>query len=266
MTPWFGTYSRTTLILIGLAIAIMAILLVTNRGDMTSATLLLIAFTCFITGIFIFLLEREDDRDQKLAAFMAVPYTSTFSRILADLGVQGLAHFIAVPDDKTFPAEVMQFNPVVGAIPERLGENQTFYTGKDSPGILTVPSGNVLLEMMEHDKTIALPSSEPKLLEALREVNQDLLEIADIALVTRYGNEIVVELKNFKLIEGCIKIRDESPRNCITAPCPVCSLTGIIIAKGLGKTCVMQEVVVDTETANVEIHIAIHEPALFRNT
>ena len=260
MIPRFSTYSRTSLILIGLAIAIMAVLLVTNRGDLTSATLLLVAFACFVTALFIFLLERENDGDQKLAAFMAVPYTSTLSRILADLGVQGHAHFITVPDDRTFPATVMQFNPVIGIIPERLGENQTFYTGKDSPGVLTVPSGNALLEMMEQDKAIVLPSSEPKLLEALREVNQDLLEIADNALVTRSGNEIVVELKNFKLIEGCIKIRDESPRNCITAPCPVCSLAGIIIAKGLEKTCVMQDVVVNTETGDVEIHVGVKEP------
>jgi hypothetical protein len=154
----------------------------------------------------------------------------------------------------------MQFNPVIGTIPERLGENHTFYTEKDSPGILTIPSGNVLLEMVEHDKALMLPASEPKLLEALREVYLDLLEIADNALVMRSGNEIVVELKNFKLIDGCIKIRDDSPRNCITAPCPVCSLAGIIIAKGLGKTCVMQEVVVDKETGSVEIHIKVNEP------
>ncbi len=262
MTPRFGTYSRTALILIGLAIAIMAILLVTNRGDLTSATLLLVAFACFLTGLFLFFLEGETDRDQKFTAFMAVPYTNTFSRILADLGVQGHAHFIKVMDNCTFPATVMQFNPVTSAIPERIEDYQTFYTRKDSPGILTVPSGTALFAMMEHDKAIILPSSERELFEALREVNKDFLEIADNALVRRSGNSIVVELKNFKLIEGCREIRNESPRNCMMAPCPVCSLAGIIIAKGLGKTCMIREVVVDEETKKMEIHIGVKEPKI----
>ncbi len=262
MTSWFSNYSWTTLILFGLAIIIMAVLLVTNRGDLTSATLLLIAFASFIIGLLIFLLEHDKGADQKLAASMVFPYTSTVSRILADLGVQGHAHFITVPENLKFPARVMQFNPVISVVPERVGENQTFYMGKDSPGLLTVPSGNSLLEMMEDDNSIILPSSDPKFLEAIKEVNLDLLEIVDNVFVTRFGNEIVVDLKNFKLIEGCIKIRDESPQNCLTAPCPICSLVGIIIARGLGKTCMIQGVVVDMKRRNVEIHIEVKEPVL----
>jgi Ca2+/Na+ antiporter len=260
MTRWFDNYTRMGLILFGLAIVIMAMLLATNRGDLTSATLLLIAFTCFFTGLIIFSMRSEEGRDQKLAAYMAVPYTSTFSRILADLGVQGNAHFITGLDDRMFSDTVMQFNPVTGAIPSRLPDNQCFYIRKDSPGILTVPSGSALLAMMERDKAITSPSSEPELFAALKEINEDLLEIADSAKVTRSGDEIIVELKNFGLIEGCIKIRDESPQNCITAPCPVCSLAGIMIAQCLGKTCVMREAMVDKEAGKVEIHIGVKEP------
>jgi len=259
MTPRFSTYPRTALVLIGLAVIIMAVLMVTNRSDLTSATLVLVAFACFVAGLFIFSFRREERVDQKLAAALSVPYASTLSRILADLGVPGPAHFIPVPDDGTFPATVMQFNPVAGTVPERFSEDLAFVTGKDGPGVLTVPSGIPLLGMMEQNRALTLPSSGPELLEAIREVNQDLLEIAEKATVTRSGNEIVVELKNFRLIAGCRMTRDESPRNCITAPCPVCSLAGIMVAKGLGKTSVMEQVLVDEEAGRVEVHIGVKD-------
>jgi hypothetical protein len=111
MTSRFGTYPRTAFVLLGLAVTIMVVLLVTNRGDLTSATLILVAFACFVTGLFVFAFRREERVDQKFAALLAVPYSSTLSRILADLGIAGTAHFIPVPDDGTFPASVMQFNP-----------------------------------------------------------------------------------------------------------------------------------------------------------
>jgi hypothetical protein len=233
MTSRFGTYPRTALILIGLSILIMMVLLATNRGDLTSATLLLVAFACFVAGLFIFAFRREEVVDQTLAAVLAVPYTSTISRIFADLGVLGHARFIPVPEDNTFTAPIMQFNPVGGTVPERITEDRTFFTDKNSPGVLTVPSGIPLFLMLKRDRAITLPSSESQLFEAIREVNEDLLEITEKATVTRSGEGIVVELKNFFLIEGCKMIQDESPRNCITAPCPICSIIGIMLAKGL---------------------------------
>jgi hypothetical protein len=116
-----------------------------------------------------------------------------------------------------------------------------------------------LLSKMQEERALTLPSSEPELLESIREVHEDLLEVADKATVTRSGSESVVKLKNFRLIEGCLKIQEESPRNCITAPCPVCSLAGIMVAKGLGKTSYMQQVLVDDKEAGIEVHIGVKE-------
>ncbi len=255
-----GTYPRTAIVLVGLAVLILAALLLTDRGDLTSATLVLVAFACFVAGLFIYSFRREKRIDQQLAALMAVPYTNTLSRVLADLGVAGPAHFIPVPDDGTFPAPVMQCNPVsVSPPPNQITEDLTFQTGGDYPGVLTVPSGMPLFSMMEREHSLTLPSSEPELLEAIREVNQDLLELTPKATVTKGANEIVVELQNFRLIDGCKAAQDESPRNCVTAPCPVCSLAGIMVAKGLQKTCSIEQVLIDRETEMVEVHIGVKE-------
>ena len=263
MSARFGTVPRTALILVGLAVLILAVLLLTDRGDLTSATLVLVAFACFITGLFLFSFRREERIGQQPAALMAVPYTSTLSRILADLGVTGTAHFLPVPGDGTFPAPVMQYNPVSGSdLPDRLTEDLTFQTEETAgghPGVLTVPSCIPLLSMMERERSLTLPPTEPELLEAIREVHQDLLELTPKATVTKSGPEIVIELKDFRLIEGCKAAQDESPRNCITAPCPVCSLAGVMLAKALQKPCSIEQVLVDRKTDTIEVRIRVKE-------
>jgi len=260
MSARFSTVPRTALILIGIAVLVLAVLLLTDRGDLTSATLVLVAFACFITGLFLFSFRREQRIGQQPAALMAVPYTNTLSRILADLGVTGPAQFIPVTNDGTFPAPVMQYNPVSGSdLPDRLIEDLTFQTDGGHQGVLTVPSGIPLLSMMERERSLSLPSTGPELLEAIREVNQDLLELTPKATVTQSGSEIVLSLQDFRLIDGCKAAQDESPENCITAPCPVCSLAGIMVAQGLRKPCSIEQVMVDRETGTVEVRIRVKE-------
>jgi hypothetical protein len=257
MTAKTDTYPRTAFLLIGLAVVIMVVVLVTDRGDLTSATLVLVAFASFVTGLFIFSFRREERISEGLAAQLAVPYTTTFSRILADLGVEGPAHFIPMPEDGGFPAGVMQFNPVGASLPERFSDDQTFYTGEDAQGMLTVPSGIPLLALMEQDHALTVPASEPELLEAIREVNQDYLEIARKVQVTHSGASVVVALQDFRLIANCARIRDNSPRDCITAPCPICSLAAIMLAQGLRQPSVMQQVLVDQKVGTLEVHIGV---------
>ena len=253
----FNTYPRTALILIGLAVFIMAVLIVTNRGDLTSAILILIAFASFLAGLFIFSFSREEQRDQDVAAAMVVPYTITLSRVLADMGVSGPAHFIPVPGDGTFPAPVMQFNPVATIVPEHISEDFTFITRQDGSGVLTVPSGIPLLTMMEQKHSLTIPTTEPELYEAIREVNQELLDVADEVTVIRSETGIVMTLRNCQLVCGCIAARSESPRTCLVAPCPICSLVGVMVATGKGKRCAMEQVLVDEKGRTIEVYFTV---------
>jgi hypothetical protein len=248
------TYTRTALILITLSVIIMTVLLFTNRRDITSAILILIAFASFLAGLFIFSFSREEQIDQDVAAAMAVPYTVNLSRVLADLGVSGHAHFIPVPDDGTFPASVMQFNPVATNVPELIGEDFTFLTKQDGSGVLTIPSGMPLLTMMGQNHSVTIPTTETELFEAMREVNQNLLEVADEVTVIRSDMGIVMTLKNYHLISGCIAARKESPRTCLVAPCPVCSLAGVMVALGIGKRCAMEQVLIDEKEGSIEVY------------
>jgi Ca2+/Na+ antiporter len=255
--PQLDTYTRAALILIGLSIFIMVVFLATNRGNITSAILVLIAFASFVAGLFIFSFSGEEQIDHNVAAALAVPYTINISRVLADMGVSGPAHFIPVPDDGTFPAPVMQFNPVGTNVPDQFNEDFTFLMRQDSSGILTVPSGVPLLTMMEQNHSITIPATEHELFKAIREVNQDLLEVAGEVTITRSGNSILMTLMNYQLISGCIAAKRESPMTCLVAPCPICSLAGVMVTMGLGKRCFMEQVLVDKEEEKVEVYIGV---------
>jgi hypothetical protein len=255
--PQLDTYTRAALILIGLSIFIMVVFLATNRGNITSAILVLIAFASFVAGLFIFSFSGEEQIDHNVAAALAVPYTINISRVLADMGVSGPAHFIPVPDDGTFPEPVMQFNPVGTTVPDQFNEDFTFLMRQDGSGVLTVPSGMPLLTMMEQNHSIMIPAPEPELFEAIREVNQDLLEVAGEVTVTRSGNGIMMTLMKYQLISGCIAARRESPMTCLVAPCPICSLAGVMVAKGLGKRCAIQQVLVDERGGNIEVFFTV---------
>ncbi len=239
MTPVAPTrlsrYPRTALILLALAVLIMVVLFFLDRSDLTSATLVLIAFACFVSSLFIFAFRREPRISQEVAAALSRSSTMNMARILADLGVSGPARFIPTKGEE-YPAEVMQYNPVAEYHPVNLTEDTTFQTAQDSPGVLSIPSGIPLLEVLRKDSSFVLPATEPELLQAIREVHEDLLEIADRVTVTRIDNEIVVTLENFRLIAACRREYEISPRNCIIAPCPVCSLTGVLLAAGLQAT------------------------------
>ncbi len=257
--PRFDKYSLISLVLIGLAVIIIFILFITNRGDITSATLALVAFASFLAGLFIYSFSGEEKIDQNIAALMAVPYTINLSRVLADLGVSGPAHFIPVPDDGTFPAPGMQFNPIASSVPGQVNEDFTFVMKQDGSGILTVPSGMPLLTMMEQNHSITIPTTEPELFEAIREVNQELLEIADKVTISRSDSTIMITFKNYQLIAGCIAARRESPLTCLVAPCPICSLAGVMVALGLGKRCAIQQVLVDEKGRNIEVYLTVKE-------
>jgi hypothetical protein len=257
--PEFDTYTTAALILIGLSVVIMGVLFATNRGDFTSATLILIAFSSFLIGLFIFSFHRDDRVDHNVAAALAVPYTTALSRILADVGVSSPAHFIPVPDDGTFPAPVMQFNPVGVKVPENFKKDLTFLTEVEGPGVLTVPSGIPLFNFIKRDQKFTIPLTESDLYNAIHEVLGDLLEIAGDVVVTRSGDAIMMTLKDYKLLLGCFTARNESPLTCLVAPCPVCSLAGIIMALGSKKISYMQQTVIDERSGTLEVYFGLKE-------
>ena len=82
--PYLGPFS-----LIIAAVALLAIAVVTGRGDITTATVVLAGTGCFIAGIFLLALHKGEPLDPDVAALLPVQGTIGTATLCADLGVQG---------------------------------------------------------------------------------------------------------------------------------------------------------------------------------
>ncbi|HDR72949.1 MAG TPA: hypothetical protein ENN85_03435 [Methanoculleus sp.] len=244
------------MILIGVALLLLIIVLLTNRGDITTAVLILVGFSSFVTGIFMLTFTSSETVHPGIASLLHFPGAIPLSRLISDLGISGNAHF--VPGSKLYPASIMQFNPVAAYTPITPQSDYSFYAEPNGMGVLTPPSGSYLLESLEQKYAVVIPHQQEELFAAISGVCEDVLEIAEKASVARTGDGITVELHRFRLYQGCTALKQESPRCCSMAPCPVCSLIASMIARGLDTTTSIDTVAFDDGSQTVRIQVALH--------
>jgi hypothetical protein len=248
--PWPPT------ILIGVALLLLIIVLFSNRGDISTAVLILVGFTSFVTGIFMLSFTSTESVHPRIASLLHFPATIPLSRIFADLGVSGNAHF--VPRSKMYPASIMQFNPVSAYTPITPQTDYSFYAESDGTGIITPPSGSYLLESLEQNYAVSIPHQEEELFAAIAGICEDTLEVAERVSAVKSGDSITIELHRFRLYQGCQLLRQESPRCCSMAPCPVCSLIASMIAMGMGRTSSIESVAFDDRSQSIKMNVTLH--------
>lgn len=244
------------MILIGVALVLLIIVLLSNRGDISTAVLILVGFTSFVTGIFMLSFTSGESLNPDIVSLLHFPAAIPLSRMMADLGISGNAHFI--PGSKMYPASTMQFNPVVSYAPIAPPTDYTFYTGPDGKGIIVPPSGSYLLESLEQNYAVSIPRQQEELFAAITGIGEDILEIAEKVSVVKSGDSVSVVLHKFRLYGGCQRLRTESPRCCSIAPCPVCSLIAIMIANGLGRTTSLESVAFDDGAQSITMNVTLH--------
>lgn len=216
-------------VLVAAAAVLLVIVALTNRGDLTSATLVLAGTSCFIAGIFMLTLSKGEPLDTRIVSLLPVGGTIAVSRMCADLGVQGDARFI--PANGT----IREVIPVADTVPEKLPEDDTYIAGDQGSGVLLPPAGLPLLLHLEQAHGLRLPPEEPALLGAIAEVCTDVLEVADRVETSHEGDAVIVTLVGYRLITGCRQVQQESPKCCTMHPCPVCSLVACLYVKGTGR-------------------------------
>ncbi len=77
------------------------------------------------------------------------------------------------------------------------------------------------------------------------EVCGDLLDIAGKTEATVDGENIVVTLRGYRLVEGCRAVRSASPKCCTMVGCPVCSLIAAIVVPGTEEATKIEHISVD---------------------
>ncbi|MCQ8893777.1 MAG: hypothetical protein NQU46_04005 [Methanolinea sp.] len=225
-----GDYAVPGVVLLGAAATVILVATLTNRGDLTSATLFLCGFATFLAGIFMFSFSQAEPLDPRVASLLGVPGMVNQCRVCADLGVRGDAWFLPSPGGD---GPIREFVPVGGNdLPGSLPDF-SFVTGDGAKGVLFVPAASALLDYSEKELSLSIPSTEREVISAVRELCEDALELADRVEIVRDGDTLVMSVRGYRLSAGCRVIAGQSPKCCSMHPCGICSLVACILARGL---------------------------------
>ena len=223
---------KAALTLVIMAAVLICTAVLTNRGDFTSAALVVASLICLLTGIFFITLTTSDPLDLRYISLLPVQGSLNFVRLCADMGIQGNACFIAKGRGER--TKTMQYLPVAVYHGEPL-PMESFVTETDTAGLLVEPSCAPILALLTEKEQLAIPADMPSLHALVRELGVEVLDVSDDVRSSGERDVVTVEMNNYRLIDSCRAMAKESPRCCILNPCPVCSLFATVLAEGTGK-------------------------------
>lgn len=215
------------LLLLGTGAILIGIALFGAREGITAAAVVIAGTICFFAGIFLLTFAGEETFDTRMISLLPVQGIINVCRLTADLGIHGNAWFL--PEKYHQGSGVVQVIPVAQYNGEPVTGDSFLATG--SGGVIVPPTCNPLLLDLEERCTLTAPA-EPAAVDALfKELTTEVVGCADAVTIVRRENLVTVTLTGYRFIHGCREIARESPRCCITCPCPVCSLFGVLLAK-----------------------------------
>lgn len=240
----------SSFILIIVAASLLLVVAITDRRDISSAAMVISAMILFLTGIFLFTFAKKESIDDHISSLIPVQNQINVCRIASYLGIMGNAWYI--PGDLTDDARCVQFMPV-STYQGGILESKSFVSGSAGTGMVIPPAGETLMSDLRQRSGLIIPNSMDEILLLLKEIGEELLEIAEDVQVHTTGDGISISLNNYLLIDGCRKVTCESPACCLMNPCPICSLFGMIIAEGLNQAVMIERCRPEKKDARVEI-------------
>jgi hypothetical protein len=225
-------YYKASLVLVAAAVILVAVAILTDRRDLTSAALVISSMVCLITGIFLATFSSTEPLDIRYMSLLSVQGCINLCRLCADLGISGNACFL--PAGRDGRTQTMQFIPVAGYDGSAV-QGDSFVATPTAAGLVTVPSGEPLYREIREQENLVIPKEMPDIAALLREVGEEVLEIADKVTTDTDGDVVTVTMEVYRLIGGCLAVSAESPKCCTTNPCPVCSLLACLLAEGTGR-------------------------------
>jgi hypothetical protein len=230
--PRLNPFYQASLILVAASVILVAVAILTDRRDLTSAALVISALVCLISGIFLALLSSSEPLDSRYMSLLPVQGCINLCSVCADLGISGNACML--PAGKDGRTKTVQFIPVANYEGSPV-QGDSFVTGQNTAGLVTVPNGEPLFREIRERDHLVIPRGLADTLLVVQEVGEGVLEIADRVTAEADGSVITVKMEGYRLIRSCRAITAESPRCCVTNPCPVCSLFACLLAEGTGS-------------------------------
>ena len=146
-----GKYFIAGLLLLATAAVLITIAFVTNRGDITSAAVVIAGMICAVTGIFILTFSGGEPIDPRLVGILPAQDLINVCRIASDLGITGNAYFLppALPERHGSCCSTRS-RPTR----EALSGQVTPFPRQDRPGLVTVPSCDPLIRDLKSGNTL----------------------------------------------------------------------------------------------------------------
>jgi hypothetical protein len=205
-------------------------------------------------GVFFTTLSGSDPLDLRYLSLFSAQGSINLTRACADLGIQGSASI--VPKGRDGRTITMLFLPVAVYNGAPLPMS-TFVTRPDTAGIQMEPSCAPLLRLLGEQEHLVIPHDMAALHGLIQELGTDVLEVAGQVRSTHEEEIITVTMDDYRLIGGCRELSGESPRCCVTHPCPVCSLFAVVFAEGTGKIIQLEQCAPAQKRPNVTMVFSV---------
>jgi hypothetical protein len=245
------------LLLLSAAAVLIGIAILTDRGGITSAAVVIAGAISFFTGVFVLTFSGGETLDPRMVAILPVQGCINLCRMTADLGILGSASFL--PEPFHHRNGVQQYNPVSRYDLRPVTGESTFQISGQG-GVLVEPSCAPLLHDLRRRSGLQVPSDPPALDALFTGLGEDILECAASVRVERQKDTVLVTLSGYLFIEGCRAMAAESPRCCIVSPCPVCSLYGALLAESAQRPVEVQRCGPENDRTSVTVVFLIHQP------
>lgn len=234
-----------------------AVALLTDRGGISTAAVVISGAVCILTGFFILTFSLDEPLDPEFVAALAPGGSDTVCRITAELGIRGNSWFL--PEGYHDGTGVMQLIPVSGYTGEPVA-GDTFLT-KGPGGILFPPSSAPLIRLLKAKCGFLVPEDPASADALIRETLTEVLGYAGEVRIERSEGAVTVIMEKYLLFSGCRDIfRNASPRCCAIYPCPVCSLCGTILAESTKKPVSLEECLLSEKDSTVRAVFRVTGP------
>lgn len=236
------------------ALLSFAVVFVTNRGDMTSAVLVIMGFMLLVTGLFILLTAERPSYPAYLTELMQAQETENAASVLADMGITSNTVHRYIEES----GRVVQINPVAGGEIPDVDLSDTFVVKEDWSGAVYPAASSKLLAKLEKEDKLSVPIMNFELLEVcLNEIFCDSLGVAKKVTATRNDKSVSVTLLGFAPVKMCAAVQKTSPKCCTMRGCPICSLVAAVIAKSEGCDVMSDAAIV--EKGNLKLAFGVYK-------
>jgi len=233
---------QASLLLFIAAAISFALPIVIALEEMITSILLLCGFACFMIGVIVLTFHRWDLVLPDVAGMLAPGGQIALEKIAQSLGASGGAWII--------PGEPpVQFIPVQNLV------HSGYIHWNGTTGLAFPPLSQPIWALLQTKYKLVRANSPETAIASFIESVRYALELAD-RVEGRMENDLcIIEIRRYKLYEGCALVRKTSPDCCMMAPCGVCGLAGLILADGTNAAWGFDLIQLTPETHSIRIEL-----------